>query len=228
MPYRLIQVFLYKLLSFLNLIDNVQNVLKVNFIAFIFLPETGVEALDIGCGSGRAVLLLAKKYPRSMFYGIDISEEAITKAKSEAKRLEVTNCNFLVHDATQLPKRWSDNFDFVMAFDCIHDMARPTNVLSEIHRVLSPGGTFAMLEINVHSHPSRNIGNPRATDGYVISLMHCMPVSLYFEEGEGLGTMWGKEHVMKALEDEGFGDVTAKPSKDTFNLIFVSKKKCDN
>ena len=133
----------------------------------------------------------------------------------------------MVKDAVSLPEHWVEHFDIITCFDAMHDMSKPRVVLNGIHRALAPGGIFSMLELNVHSHPSKNIDNPRAIDGYVISLMHCMPVSLSFEDGVGLGTMWGREMAVKLLEEVGFADVIVTPSKDKFNLIYVAKKKME-
>ncbi|XP_022103033.1 uncharacterized protein LOC110985896 [Acanthaster planci] len=189
--------------------------------------ESGCECLDVGCGRGRAILLLAQRFPRSIFYGIDISDEAIAFARNEAQRLSLSNCHFIIKDAASLPGQWVEQFGFITCFDAMHDMAHPRIVLNGAHRALAPGGIYCMLELNVHSHPSKNVGNPRAIDGYVISLMHCMPVSLSFEDGAGLGTMWGREMAVKMLEEVGFTDVTMTPSKDKFNLIYVAKKKTE-
>ena len=81
-----------------------------------------------------------------------------------------------------------------------------------------------MMEVNVHSSPHKNVGNPRAIDGYVISMLHCTPVSMYFG-GPGLGTMWGKENASEMLKKHGFGDITMKPSKDRFQCPYHGKKE---
>nr|XP_006820826.1 PREDICTED: sterol 24-C-methyltransferase-like [Saccoglossus kowalevskii] len=191
------------------------------------LLETGVTVLDVGCGKGRAPMILAQKFPRSSFYGIDISASAISAAQIEAEEMSLTNIHFQVHDAASLPCDWTDKFEYVTALDCIHDQAEPLQVLHEIRRVLKPGGTFSMLEIAGSSRPNCNIGNPRAIDGYVISLFHCMPVSLYFDGGKGLGTMWGRENVLQVLEECGFSEIIVRKSRDSFNYHFVSKShKC--
>ncbi len=46
--------------------------------------EEGIDVLDVGCGSGRAMNLLARTFPNSRFTGYDISEEAIARALSPA------------------------------------------------------------------------------------------------------------------------------------------------
>lgn len=47
---------------------------------------TGIRVLDVGCGSGRIMNRLAEQYPDSRFTGIDLSQEAIGKARAEASQ----------------------------------------------------------------------------------------------------------------------------------------------
>jgi SAM-dependent methyltransferase len=46
----------------------------------------GMDVLDVGCGSGRALLHLAEHFPGSRFLGLDISQEGIAAAEREAWR----------------------------------------------------------------------------------------------------------------------------------------------
>ncbi|XP_787047.4 uncharacterized protein LOC581977 [Strongylocentrotus purpuratus] len=188
--------------------------------------ETNVSVLDLGCGQGHATMLMAQRFPGCTFYGLDISQKAIAEARAEAARLSLTNCKFMVQDVATLPHTWTNTFQLVTCFDAFHDMADPEGVLRETRRVMIDGGLLLMMEVNVHSSPHKNVGNPRAIDGYVISMLHCTPVSMYFG-GPGLGTMWGKENASEMLKKHGFGDITMKPSKDRFNVLITGKKKTD-
>ena len=48
--------------------------------------KDGIRILDVGCGRGRALNLLATWFPNSSFVGIDLSEEAIKFARPEAEQ----------------------------------------------------------------------------------------------------------------------------------------------
>jgi methylase of polypeptide subunit release factors len=48
--------------------------------------KDGIRVLDVGCGRGRALNLLANRFPNSRFVGIDLSEEAIKFARDDAER----------------------------------------------------------------------------------------------------------------------------------------------
>jgi tRNA G46 methylase TrmB len=53
--------------------------------------EEGIDVLDVGCGSGRALSLMARTFPNSRFLGYDFSEEAIARARAEAQEHGTTN-----------------------------------------------------------------------------------------------------------------------------------------
>jgi len=65
--------------------------------------EAGVRVLDIGCGSGHAVNLMAQAYPRSKFVGLDIAPGAIARGEAERAAMALDNASFMVADAAALP-----------------------------------------------------------------------------------------------------------------------------
>lgn len=187
--------------------------------------ESGIQFLDIGCGIGVPSLLLAKKYPKSEFYGFDISENAINDAKKEAERCELKNVHFAVQDCAVFNPENEEMFDYITAFDAIHDQAKPAEVLSGIFRMLKKGGIFSMVDVDAKSNPVDNIGSHFAPLKYAISLVHCMPVSLYFENGAGLGTCWGHEVALKMLKEAGFQETELKSLEwNVFNVHYLSRK----
>lgn len=163
--------------------------------------EKGIEVLDVGCGSGKALVLLAKTYPNSRFTGYDFSEQALGNARREADAAGLTNIRFEVKDAAAIGEM--EKYDLITAFDAIHDQARPAVVLKEIAAALKPDGTFLMQDIDGSSHVQQNMEKPLGSLLYTISTMHCMTVSLALG-GDGLGTMWGRELAVDMLKDAGF------------------------
>ncbi|XP_019632823.1 PREDICTED: uncharacterized protein LOC109476338 isoform X2 [Branchiostoma belcheri] len=170
--------------------------------------ESGIRVLDAGCGRGIAALILAENFPKSTFFGTDISEEAIQWADAKSKERGLANVTFQVQDVAKMPADWSDSFDYVLVWDVIHDQADPEMALREIYRMVKPGGRFSMCDIKARSSLADNMGNPVAPLLYGVSLLHCMPVSLYFD-GKGLGTVWGKESQEQMLQESGFTNIQA-------------------
>ena len=182
----------------------------------------GIKILDIGCGRGRAVNLMGKAFSRSKFTGCDISHEGILSAKEEAKNMGLTNVQFEIKDALLVEEL--GKFDLITAFDTIHDQAQPTKVLKAINATLNNDGFFLMQDIAASSKVEKNIDSLLAPALYTISTMHCMSVSLAFD-GEGLGTMWGKELAVNKLTEAGFKDIKVKNVEgDIMNYYYVSRK----
>lgn len=184
--------------------------------------ESGIDVLDVGCGSGRAVLRLAETYPNSRFTGYDFSAEAVASANAEAAGQGLSNVRFEAKDAAQIDV--CDGFDLITAFDAIHDQAHPDAVLAGISRALRGDGLFLMQDIAGTSHVHQDVEHPIGTFLYTVSCMHCMTVSLA-NEGAGLGAMWGSETACRMLADAGFGDVEVKSlPHDVINYYYTARK----
>jgi 2-polyprenyl-3-methyl-5-hydroxy-6-metoxy-1,4-benzoquinol methylase len=134
--------------------------------------ERGINVLDVGCGSGRALNLMAKSFPMSRFTGYDISEETISTGRAEAEQRGISNLRFEIKDVTALDA--SLQYDLIMAFDAIHDQAHPDKVLQGIATALYPDGTFLMQDIAASSRVDKNIDHPVGPLLYTLSCMHCM------------------------------------------------------
>ncbi len=182
----------------------------------------GIDVIDIGCGSGRAIALLGANFPNSHFTGLDISEEAIAVANETVKRENLGNAEFRVHDAADSFAR--DKYGLITAFDAIHDQSKPEQVLKNIYEALAPGGTFLMQDIAASSNVENNIDLPIAPFLYTVSCMHCMSVSLA-GGGPGLGAMWGKEKALEMLKNAGFRDIRIEQlSHDIQNYYYITVK----
>ena len=155
--------------------------------------QSGIRVCDLGCAEGVALMLMAEAFPNSKFVGIDISREAIETARSEASRQQLDNLEFVRLDAATLKdnREFKDAFDYVTAFDAVHDQTRPLDVLLGIHHILAPGGMFSMVDIAARSDLADNLDHPMGPFLYTVSLMHCMPVGRV-DGGPGLGRLWGR------------------------------------
>ncbi len=184
--------------------------------------EEGIDVLDVGCGSGRALNLLARKFPKSRFVGYDFSEEAIARARTEAEERGTTNVRFEIRDVATLDEK--EHYDLITTFDAVHDQATPAAVLEGIADALRADGVYLMQDIAGSSHLQNNMDHPIGPFLYTISTMHCMTVSLA-QGGEGFGTMWGEEKATEMLKEAGFGEVEVKQLPHDFqNSYYIAKK----
>ena len=182
--------------------------------------ESGIDVLDVGCGQGHAINVMARRFPNSRFTGYDFSAEGVAAGQQEAKEWRLQNATFVQQDVAAFTE--TDAFDFITAFDAIHDQASPTKVLANISRALRPGGHFLMIDIAASSNLEENLDHPLAAMLYAVSTTHCMTVSLALG-GEGLGTMWGEQLARQKLAKAGFTrvDVKSVPG-DIMNSYYIA------
>ena len=181
----------------------------------------GARVADVGCGTGHAVNLLARAFPRSTVTGYDIAIDAIDAARVEAAAWGLPNASFAVRDATTLPA--DPPFDVGFAFDAIHDQVDPAGVLTAVRRALTPDGVFVMLDIKAATRLEDNLGNPVAPWLYAMSTLHCLTVSLA-HRGAGLGAAWGRELAYTMLRDAGFTSVDVHDvPDDPLDSLYVAR-----
>jgi SAM-dependent methyltransferase len=180
----------------------------------------GARILELGCGRGQAARLMAAAFPDSEVVGLDLSEEAVADARAAAARDDLHNVRFVTGSATSPP---AGPWGVVCAFDVVHDLAHPHETLRAVREVLAPDGLFLMIDSGAPPTLQEQAELPWAPMMYGVSLAHCMTVSLA-QQGEGLGSMWGREAALNALADAGFGDVDTYDLKgDPMDLLYVAR-----
>jgi SAM-dependent methyltransferase len=182
--------------------------------------EAGARVLDLGCGTGHAINLMAERFPRSRFVGLDLAPAAIELAEAERAELGLTNASFTVADATELTAE--PGYDVVLAFDAIHDQRESATVLRRIRQALAVDGLFVMVDADFSSHLENNLDNPYAALSYGISLLYCVPTARA-QGGPALGALWGRELATELLAGAGFPDVTFHASPRPQNYLAVCR-----
>ncbi|NND22088.1 MAG: methyltransferase domain-containing protein [Silicimonas sp.] len=200
-----------------NLIDAILPVAE----GVIERLKRGIDVADFGCGGGRAMMTLARAFPESRFHGFDLCEDAFAETQAEARSEGLENLRFEARDLSSAQS--VGMFDFVTAFDAVHDQADPMGFLHLIRRSLRPGGVYLMQDIGGSRDLEKNVENPFAPLLYTISSMHCMPISIG-QGGPGLGAMWGVETAEEYLAEAGFGSVeTHRLPHDPLNAYFIAR-----
>jgi Methylase involved in ubiquinone/menaquinone biosynthesis len=106
-------------------------------------PLGAASVLDVGCGTGELTARLAAKYPDARFTGIDLEEPHLERARRRCGGFG-ERTRFQTGDALALP--FSDGeFDFVVCRHLIQAVPDAGRVLSEIRRVLRPGGRMHVI-----------------------------------------------------------------------------------
>ena len=106
----------------------------------------GSRVLDVGCGPGSISVGLAKAIEPGELHGIDMEESQIEIARASAAAGGHINTTFHVGDATDLPFE-DDSFDAAHTHAVLMHVPDTEKALSEIMRVLKPGGVLASREM---------------------------------------------------------------------------------
>jgi SAM-dependent methyltransferase len=117
-----------------------------NPIAVADLHE-GEVVLDLGSGGGIDVILSANRVgPTGTAYGLDMTDEMLALARKNAADAGVTNVHFLKAVIEQIPLP-ADSVDVVISNCVINLSVDKAAVLTEIARVLKPGGRVGVSDI---------------------------------------------------------------------------------
>jgi len=103
------------------------------------------KALDIGCGGGEVIKLLATKMPEGKIYGIDHSPEMVALSKRVNRSL-LENDRVEINQGSVSALPYQDNmFEIVTAFETIQFWTNLNHDLKEVKRVLKPSGNLLIV-----------------------------------------------------------------------------------
>lgn len=119
------------------------------------------RVLDLGCGTGTLTILVKQRQPAAEVVGFDGDPQVLEIARAKAGQQGV-NISFDQGMAYQLPYP-NNSFDRVLSSLVLHHLTTQDRVraLSEVKRVLKPGGEFWMVDF----------GKPHNAFAYIISLV---------------------------------------------------------
>ncbi len=147
--------------------------------------EAGAKVVDVGCGTGLALELLANAYPNSVFEGYDVSKRAIAAARDRfAGR---ANVSLHLVGGEDLPA--TGDVDLVMTLDCLHDMPRPDLAMAAIREAITTDGVWLAKEIRSSPDWQKNRRNPVLAMMFAASVSTCMASAMSTPDGMGLGTL---------------------------------------
>ena len=181
--------------------------------------EAGAVAADVGCGGGVALIAMAEAFPNSEFHGYDPSQHAIDRCHEKVTALGLDNVRLFVSGGESLPR--SPTYDFLITFDCIHDMTRPADVISAIRAALKEDGTWLIKDIRSQPDFRENMKNPLLAMFYGFSVSACMSSALSEPDGAGLGTLGFNPEVAERMTSEaGFSRFRMHDFDDPSNLYY--------
>ncbi len=155
----------------------------------------GEVVLDLGSGGGIDVLLSARRVgPGGKAYGLDMTDEMLALANENKRRAGAENVEFLKGDIENIPLP-DESVDVIISNCVINLSGDKARVLREAHRVLKPGGRFAVSDVVVRGGVPENVR--RSMELWI----GCVAGAL--EENE----------FTSLLGDAGFEQITIEPTR---------------
>ncbi|HEY9563071.1 MAG TPA: arsenite methyltransferase [Nocardioides sp.] len=114
--------------------------------------QPGECVLDLGSGGGIDVLLSARRVGETGFaYGVDMTDEMLDLARSNAAKANATNVEFLKGTIEDIPL--PDATVDVVISNCVINLSTDkAKVIAEMHRVLAPGGRIGISDVVAEDH----------------------------------------------------------------------------
>jgi 2-polyprenyl-3-methyl-5-hydroxy-6-metoxy-1,4-benzoquinol methylase len=178
--------------------------------------------LDVGCGTGWSSIAMATAYPNVTVEGFDPDPTSVELARRNAEAAGLGDrVRFHAKDAAALAV--DGPAAFATAFECIHDMANPVEVLRAVHRSLDPSGTMLIVD---EKTKDAFTGEPDELEAYFYgwSVLDCLPSGMYQQPSAATGAVMRPETLRGYASEAGFGDVEVLPiDDDAFRLYLLRR-----
>jgi SAM-dependent methyltransferase len=160
--------------------------------------------LDIGCGGGRTLKLLAGRAPSGKVFGVDHSDEMVNLSKRTNRELVEEGLVEIIHGRVSSLPFSTEMFDLVTAFDTFYFWPNQVKDLKEIIRVLKPEGKLLLFN-----------------EGYRQKVLSKRGAQ--FEKAAGVKLQIPDE-TRELLSEAGYSeiDIVLRPEKDWF--LAIAKK----
>lgn len=169
---------------------------------------------DVGCGAGWSSVAIAQAYPSVHVDGFDLDEPSIAMARANALEAGVADrVSFHVRDVAQ--PGWPARYDLVTAFETIHDMARPVEVLGAMRRLAAQGGAVMIMDERVGESFTAP-GDEIERLFYGFSVLCCLPAGMADSPSAATGAVMRPGTLRRYALEAGFRAVEILPIEHDF------------
>lgn len=179
--------------------------------------RSGATVVDVGCGHGAPLILLAGAYPASRFVGYDVHPGSVEVAVRRAAEAGVSaRTRFEVGHADGYPDQ---DVDLITFFDAFHDLGDPVGAAAHARAALAEDGTLMLVEPRAADDLATTLATvPLAAISFAASTFLCTPNSLSQPVGLALGSQAGEARLREVLTEAGFSSVRRAAEND-FNMV---------
>lgn len=121
------------------------------YIDSLELPERGCF-LDVGCGTGYVVELLAKRFPEASVQGLDTAPAMVETSRKRCAPLE--NTAFHESDFEAFARNINERFDFLFSMEAWYYFPVLERSAADLFQILKPGGKASILMNYFYEHES--------------------------------------------------------------------------
>jgi predicted O-methyltransferase YrrM len=176
------------------------------------LTRDGARVADVGMGVGWSSIALAKAHPGIHVDGFDVDEPSIELARANAQEAGVAD-RVRFHNADGGTMAERGPFDAAFAFECIHDMPRPVDVLAAMGSAVRDDGPVVIMDEAVADRLAAP-GDELERLMYGYSLFCCLPDGLSHPPSVGTGTVMRPDTLRGYARAAGFADLEVLPIED--------------
>ena len=169
------------------------------------LRRPDARIADLGFGGGWSSIAIAKAYPQLRVVGFDIDEASVEAARQNAAAAGVADrVEFLLCDAALVDEHGP--FDAVFAFECLHDMPHPVEVLAAARAAVADDGIVVIMDEATEERFAANASQlERLLYGF--SLFVCLPDGRSHSPSAGTGTVMRPSTLRAYARSAGWSDI---------------------
>lgn len=181
------------------------------------LSGDGVRIVDVGCGTGWSSIAVAGAYPGVRVDGFDADETSVRKASRNAEDAGLADrVRFHASDAAAIERP----VDVAMAFECIHDMARPVEVLSAVRRALADDGLMLIVDERTKDTFTGEVDD-RESYLYGWSVFDCLPAGMHEQPSAATGAVMRPDTLRRYATEAGFSGFEVLPIEHTTFRLYL-------
>jgi len=173
-----------------------------------------IRIAEIGSGAGWAAIAIARAWPHAHVDGFDLDEASVAAARQNAVDAGVSDqVRFEVADVSDTSSfdDVASSYDLLLAFEMVHDLARPVDALRTLRHLGKHDATYLVMDEKVEERFDPGTENPMERFFYAASVLHCLPVGRSESPSAATGTVMRPDTLRGYASEAGFTDTEILP-----------------